>query len=269
MAEQHIVGAAHPYPDPNVGSIRTRRGGIWEYSPQFRPRVVHAQANIVLTGRRALDYRDAEAVTGVVHLNRQTVWHHVYNWNYRNGQCTVQLVDWATHRATIPHAGGCIQYADYYGHRYQALPLDAGELQKLLEEFSATELSELPLHSAKELEDFALSSGRALSREMRQLYSGQRIISKQARAVLAAEEDLCLDTLLPLTGPSGSANAVSVMARLEQPGMTSPPDATASPFAIDPFGNEFWAGNDGLIYFYDHETNLYQVASRNLTSILQ
>lgn len=50
--EQPVVGAAAPYPQAYVISIRTGRGGRWEYSPWFQAPALHVEARVALTGRR-------------------------------------------------------------------------------------------------------------------------------------------------------------------------------------------------------------------------
>lgn len=123
-------------------------------------------------------------------------------------------------------------------------------------------------HSAKELSEFSVSIGRKLSPELKQLFNGQRSVSKKGRAALVPERDLCIDALLPLTDMVNSAHVTAVMARLEHSGTALPPDATAIPFAIDPYGNEFWTGEIGEVHFYDHETDKYQSACLSLSDIL-
>lgn len=266
--ETPLAGAANPYTKAGVGSIRTGRGGVWEYSPLFRPSVVTAQGNIVLTGRRTRDYVAAEALTHAAHQPTVTVWHHVYNFNPANDTCTMQLVPYRLHQETVPHAGGCIQYSDAHGVPYRAGPRDPEAPQKDPEDFCALEPPEVPLHSGKEMEGFALATGRAVCPALRMLYGGERTVSPKGRALLAAEEDLCLDAVLPLTGGAGGANVAAALARLDRPGAALPPDPTALPFAIDPYGNEFWAGADGRLCFFDHETGRFQAAGRSLDAVI-
>lgn len=263
-----LVGWAHRYTQNGVDSIQTGRGGVWEYSPRFLPNVVRAQGNIVLTGRRARDYVAAEALTHVRHDPGRTVWHHLYDYNRWNDTCTMQLVDAALHQKTCPHAGGCSQYSDAHGVPYRAQPQDPETLQKELESLSAMEPPQVPLCSAKQLEAFTLSTGRNMCRELQMLYNGQRAISRKGRALLAAEEDLWLDAILPLTGKAGTISVTAVMALPDRPGMTLPSDHIALPFAIDPYGNEFWAGADGRVFFCDHETGRCQSAGRSLAAII-
>ena len=123
-------------------------------------------------------------------------------------------------------------------------------------------------YSAKELNEFSVSTGRQLSSELKQHFNGQRAISKKGRAALVLERDLCMDALLPLTDMVNSAHVTAVMARLEHSGTALPPDATAIPFAIDPYGNELWTGKTGEVHFYDHETDKYQSACHSLSDIL-
>lgn len=262
--EHTPVGAAAPYPFPNVQSIATGRPGVWAFSPSFLGPLVGAQSNIVLTGHRAHDYLLAEANTGVVHRPRVTVWHHVYDFDPANDQCTLQLVTWGVHVATVPHAGGCIQYTNFHGIPYHLQRQEP----EVLEALSAAAPLTGPLYSDQELEGFAQKTGRKLCSALQALYSGQKAISQQARELLAAEEDLCLDVTLPLTDPDGGANVTAILKRLGRDGLAPLPDPTALPFAIDPFGNEFWTGEDGRLYFYDHETDTYQAAKQGLESIL-
>ncbi len=267
--EEPVVGAARPYNDPSIIDIYTGRAGVWAYSPSFRMPPAQAVCNIALTGRRAQDYLVAEAQTHVQHIGGVTVWHHVYNYDPVTHLCTMQLVDWDTHVGTIPHAGGCSQYTQAHGIPYRAQGQDPEDLQKALETFGALEPPAIPLCSARQLEEFTRKTGGKVCSALRALYGGPRAISRQGRALLAAEEDLLLDAVLPLTDdPDGTANVSAVIAHLVSARTAPPPDTTALPFAIDPFGNEFWAGEDGRIYFYDHETDRYQAAERDLGSII-
>lgn len=260
--EHPMLGAAAPYPQAYVISIRTGRGGRWEYSPWFQAPALHAAAQVRLTGRRTQDYLRAERAANQQHQRRVTVWHHVFDFNAVNDTCTMQLVNWRNHTGTIPHAGGCVQYAEAHGRPYRAVPMAPEDLRETLDGLTAL----APLqHSARELSAFTLSTGKELSSELRQLLLGQRTVSKEGLMTLASKHDLCLDALLPLTDSPECANITDVMARFGRCKLT----LSATPLFIDPYGNEVWVAEDRTMYLCDHETNTLELIDQDLREILE
>lgn len=245
--ERPIVGSSSRYTQRYVTNIRTGRGGQWEYSPRFKGTALRIETQIQLTGRRTQDYLRAEARARVRHQGRVTVWHHVHD--YQDGWCTMQLVNWRNHTATIPHAGGCKQYSEAHGGQpYRAIrPMPPGELQEMLDDLT---VSAPPRHSTQELQAFTLSTGKTLPTLLQELLRGDRTISKKGLATLATQHDLCLDALLPVKDAAKCANITGIMDRLGRCEMT----LAATPFGIDPYGNEAWVADSGRLYLYDHET---------------
>lgn len=117
----HTNGAkmhAHPYEDTTeIESIKTDLSGKWKYSPLFKNPL--AYADIRLTGSRRKDYKLAEATSGEVHLPGKTVWHHAWKKD-ASGKYRMQLVDFALHQKTCPHAGGCKLWERDHNKRYKA-----------------------------------------------------------------------------------------------------------------------------------------------------
>lgn len=262
-----MVGSSTPYAINNVTSIPTGLSAQWAYSPWFQGAWLMKQTCVVLTGKRSKDYVAAETATNRKHISRVTVWHHVFDWKAETGKCTMQLVSWNIHSSTVPHAGGCWQYSQRYGP-YKATRLDADELQKLTGAEGAMRMPDLLQHSTREMKDFAMDTGKKLSPELQQLFSGTRKLSEKGRAALVTEKDLFLDALLPLTDSCGFANVTDVLSNLKQNGMAQPIGANAMPIGVDPYGNVFWAGDDGLVYFYDHETDTFESTGQSVSDIL-
>ena len=92
-----------PYDNPNIQTVYTGLKGIFKTSPIFGDCV--ADIRIELTGYRKQDYKKAEKAAGIKHIPKVTVWHHA--WDEIDGQYRMQLVDFAEHKQTCPHAGGC------------------------------------------------------------------------------------------------------------------------------------------------------------------
>ena len=265
--EHPMVGSSTPYAINNVTSIPTGLSAQWAYSPWFQGAWLLKQTRVVLTGKRSEDYLAAETATKRWHIPRVTVWHHIFDWSAETGKCTMQLVGWNIHCSTVPHAGGCWQYSQHYGP-YKATRLNAGELQKLTEPEGVMRMPDPLQHSTKELKEFALTTGKKLSPELQQLFSGKRTLSEKGLAALVTEKDLFLDALLPLTDSLGYANGTAVLSCLKQDGMAQPIGANAMPIGVDPYGNVFWVGDDGMVYFYDHETDTYESTGQRLSDIL-
>ncbi len=250
------AGAAAPYHIPDVGNIPTGRPAQWAWSPDFlRPR---AQTSIPLTGHRAQDYLAAEARTAQVHVPRRTVWHHRHDYNNLNNACTMQLVPWALHQQTCPHAGGCKQYSEAHQNRPYTIPTPAdGRPSALL----------LPHYTRQDTDRFIQSLGLTLPAGLQTLYRGERTLSPTAIAQFTAQYGLCLDAALPLTADDGSAAVAPLAALCRSQGLSLP--AGAVPFALDPYGNWFSADQAGRLTFYDHETDTTQAISASLADILK
>lgn len=258
------VGAAVPYNIPNVGNLPTGRPAQWAWSPDFlRPQ---AQTAIPLTGRRAQDYLDAEArVVPNVHVPRQTVWHHRHDYNHMNNTCTMQLVTWALHQQTLPHAGGCKQYSEAHGRPYRTTTWPDDQPPGLSEQAAAALL--LPQYTRQDTDRFTQSLGLTLPTGLKTLYRGERTLSPTALAQLTAQCDLCLEAALPLTAADGSAAVAPLATLCRSRGLSLPEGAV--PFALDPYGNWFSADQAGRLTFYDHETDTTQALDAGLADILE
>lgn len=243
--EHTILGASHAYTDPNIGSISTRLGGQWAYSPRFLNGKVIAECAVALTGYRRKDYAAAEAATRRYHAARRSVWHHVYDYNDPTvgiGKCTLQLVSWGDHVGTIPHAGGCRMYTAANGGRYRA-PSPEGE--------EDVPVPEMPRYSKKELEEFCLRTGFDLSPALRRFYGGDFQLSRPA-LLRTARQDWCIDAVLPLSAESG-ASVESVLALRKAAPAALGLTGSDTPVAVDACGDMFFADQTGAVYFYDHE----------------
>lgn len=251
-----IVGASHRYTLPNVRSIATGRPAQWAYSPKFVGGKLIASTRIPLTGRRTADYRVAEARTGQVHVGGVTVWHHLYDFDPNdNDKCTMQLVRYDDHLETVPHAGGCVAYEDYYDVDYKAVPP---------EEQPVSVPCAVEVYSVRELEDFCVRTALTLSPALRRFYGGDFQLNQTALSYIAGQDRL-LDCILPLHSRDG-ASLEQVHRDLAD---KLPALAQAPAIGMDACGNYFCAApNDGLL-FYDHERNQAVDTGLTLRDLMQ
>lgn len=234
-----VVGAARPYTLPDVRSIATGRGAQWAYSPQFVNGKLLASTPISLTGSRTRDYQEAEARTGRAHVGRVTVWHHLYDFTPVGDRCTMQLVRYGNHVSTIPHAGGCVAYAEYHRVPYRSVSPEDRQIPAP---------RAVEAYSAKELEGFCARTGLMLSPALRRFYGGDFQLNQAALGHIAGQ-DCLLDCILPLRDRDG-ASLEQVRRDL---GGKLPVLAETLAVGMDACGNYFCAtSNDGLL-FYDHE----------------
>lgn len=234
-----VVGAARPYTLPDVCSIATGRRAQWAYSPQFVNSKLIISTPISLSGSRGGDYQRAETLTGLIHENRVTVWHHLYDFTPVGDRCTMQLVRYEDHVATIPHAGACVAYAEY--HHVPYLSVSQKEQQ-------IPEPSGVWVYSAKKLEEFCVQTGLTLSPALRRFYGGDFQLSKDALGHIAGQ-DCLLDCILPLQSQAGASLE---QVRRDLAGKLATLAETLA-IGMDACGNYFCAtSNDGLL-FYDHE----------------
>ena len=76
---------------------------------------------IEATGNRSNDFDLANSKLGLKETPEGYVWHHVDNYNVKDGTITMELVKDEAHDATKPHAGGCAQYDAVNGASYNPL----------------------------------------------------------------------------------------------------------------------------------------------------
>lgn len=117
-----IVGWKYPYNTRDARSIKTYRGGQWEYAPLFREAIgqrdfYHITVDIFLTGSRYRDFKEAnsQAETSEMVNGSGKTWHHTYIEEIQQDdfQGSVELVDTPHHRSTVPHVGCFKQYKEY------------------------------------------------------------------------------------------------------------------------------------------------------------
>lgn len=249
--EDTSLGASNPYTMFDVVSIPTGLGQQWAYSPFFVRTKLRVSTAIALTGRRSDDYIIAERQTNFQHVPRVTVWHHVYDYNQNTGMCTMQLVLWGDHFSTIPHAGGCSQYAKIHGGKYKASWNDK----------QACALYHKPTYSKEEIEEFSQRTGLHFSEKLKKFYCGEFTLNTKA-LTFAAQNDFLLDAFLPLWDQEG-ASVESVQATLKNLPLTM---LQKDMYAIgtSACGDIFCADENGVIWFYDHETGEYAPTDLNL-----
>lgn len=255
--KQPIVGSSAPYTAQDVGSISTGRPGQWAYSPCFVRGKLIASTRITLTGYRRNDYVVAEAATRQRHAPRSTVWHHVYDFDGNTDLCTMQLVAWNDHAATIPHTGGCKQYAEKYRRPYR-LPAPGEE--------ALPPVCEIPAYSARDLDDFSGRTGLQFTPELRRFYSGAFQLNKKALAY-AAQKDFALDAVFPLSDENGAD--VEKTSQLLKALPSAAPRNGMTPIGVDACGDIFCADGGGAIWFYDHEDGQYYGTDLELRQLME
>lgn len=267
--EASPVGQANPYTDIDIISINTGLSGQWKYSPKFRGAKLIASAVIRLTGKRRLDYTLAERITNAFHFPRHTVWHHVYDYNDPSvgaGNCTMQLVSWNDHLATLPHTGGCCQYAVFNRCQYKAENPNTPEGQALSQALEAIEPLEAPAYSKREMDEFCLRTGLKLSPAQRALYAGERRFSRRGLQA-AAQRDFWLDDILPLTADDGGASVESIALAAREWRDWAP--VLGNTVAVDACGNTFSVNPQGGYLFFDHEVGQFFNADQELLELME
>ena len=258
--DQQSLMHSKPYPSPII-SIDTRRNGRWRYSPDFS-NLNPPTTRIILTGRRRYDYRIAENQTGINHIARVTVWHHVYDYSTETGSCTMQLVRTSDHQATVPHAGGCIQYAEYHKTPYRiSQQSSSSEMQDNTNPLSFS-------YDKDEVQEFTGKTGIQIAESVRMLYSKDYEFSKQGLEKLE-EQDMCIDAVLPLTAAEDELSVESVYKNFMGNLMNQRNELTPIPIALDAYGNIFFADGMGSLYFYDHEMDYCFPAGVDLKDIIE
>ncbi len=74
--------------------------------------------SIVATGSRTADFNAANKAMGLKDTPDGYVWHHVDDYNVKDGTITLELVRDDAHNAVKPHSGGCAQYDAVNGASY-------------------------------------------------------------------------------------------------------------------------------------------------------
>jgi hypothetical protein len=74
---------------------------------------------IPLTGGRRADDKLANKRGGFTQTPSGYRWHHVDDFNPKNGTSSLELVREGAHKATYPHAGSVSQYEKFHGIRYK------------------------------------------------------------------------------------------------------------------------------------------------------
>lgn len=79
---------------------------------------------IRMTGERALDFKKSFEKMGITDrklikvIDEEYVWHHLDDLN-EHLECTMQLVHWEAHNATIKHIGSCGQISKVINIKYE------------------------------------------------------------------------------------------------------------------------------------------------------
>ena len=73
---------------------------------------------IEATGKRKTDFDEANKAMGLEETPDGYVWHHIDDYNVKDGTMTMELVEDEVHFACTPHAGGCAQYDAVNGASY-------------------------------------------------------------------------------------------------------------------------------------------------------
>lgn len=257
MAQQPIK-YARPYPLPVV-SIDTGRSGKWKYSPNFI-NLTPPAASVILTGKRREDYVIAEKQTRVVHKPGATVWHHVYDYSLGTGACTMQLVRTNVHQETIPHAGGCVMYAEHHGTPYR---ISHNSSISEAQEYNTNPLSFS--YDKGEIQEFSGNTGIRIAEAVQMLYSKDYEFSRHGLEKLA-ERDMCIDAVLPLTAEESETSVESIYSLM---GKLRTPHEELTPIALDAYGNIFLSDGFGNLFFYDHETDDCFPTDINLKDIIE
>lgn len=239
-----------PYPGP-IQSIDTGADRQWKYSPDFAQCAgeYHGAWEISLTGRRIDDYVLAEDDGGEEHTPRVTVWHHLFNYNPADGQCTMQLVNFRYHQEACPHLGGCWQYRQHHGGRYRAIRENA----------KAGDLWFEGSYSDGDLLAFEKEFSLALSPLLKAVYSGKRGLPAVWREKDGRKESVEWEVIVPLWAKDGNPDAATAELMIDPENRLLPTMTTKKgcwlPFGLDGCGN--WLAQDlasGAIHFFDHES---------------
>lgn len=77
-----------------------------------------AIVSIEATGSRTNDFDAANKEMEFDETPEGYVWHHVDDYDVKNGTITLELVEDGAHNASKPHSGGCAQYDAVNGSSY-------------------------------------------------------------------------------------------------------------------------------------------------------
>lgn len=73
---------------------------------------------IQATGKRSTDFDAANKAMGLDETPDEYVWHHLDDYDVKEGTVTLELVEDEAHNASKPHSGGCAQYDAVNGASY-------------------------------------------------------------------------------------------------------------------------------------------------------
>lgn len=103
------------------GIIKTENGGVSFaetdkiYTKEDGTKCI---VKIEATGKRSTDFDEANKGMGLEETPDGYVWHHVDDYNVKDGTITLELVEDEAHNAAKPHSGGCAQYDAVNGASY-------------------------------------------------------------------------------------------------------------------------------------------------------
>lgn len=84
---------------------------------------------IEATGNRGKDFDSANRAMGLEETPEGYVWHHLDDYNVKDGTITLELVKDEAHNAAKPHSGGCAQFDAVNGPTYN--PPRKGEMSNV------------------------------------------------------------------------------------------------------------------------------------------
>lgn len=103
------------------GVLQTKNGGVSfaeTDSIYIKEDGTKGIVKIKAEGNRSKDFNKANKIMGLEETPDGYVWHHLDDYNVKNGTITLELVKDEVHNATKPHSGGCAQYDAVNGSSY-------------------------------------------------------------------------------------------------------------------------------------------------------
>ena len=251
-----------PYPLPNITSIRTGRGGDFEYSPLFLTTGgdCTATSQIIMSGSRHTDrtnYKNAHAdPSGHDWLGYQ--FHHTFSFTDTGrdtSTCNGQMVLSRAHCNTLRHTGAVWQYQQVHG-RYK-MPLtdflnsDAYEQDKAAQIF----IDEDKKATASDIKKFKFMYMLDIPDWLSDVFQGKTGLPVTCKTTDGSVETI--GEIIQLT--SESDEMFTVESILDLPNIKEIfkdffLNKPVIPYASDLCGNIFVCVGDKT-YFYDHEAD--------------
>lgn len=102
------------------GITKTKNGGV-SYRGSEYIKVIDGEEiyiKIEMSGKRSTDFENANKAFGFTKTPENYVWHHVDDYDVSTNTCTLELVLKKAHIDSKPHSGGCAQYDEIFGGKY-------------------------------------------------------------------------------------------------------------------------------------------------------